>query len=737
MDVKELALRHGLTEEEYQLVLDELGRTPTAPEVGVVSAMWSEHCSYKSSRVHLRRLPTTGPQVVQGPGENAGAVDIGDGLAAVFKMESHNHPSYIEPYQGAATGVGGILRDVFTMGARPVGNLNSLRFGAIDHERTPYLYHGVVSGIAGYGNCVGVPTVGGEVYFDPSYNGNILVNVFTVGIAEKDGIFRGVAAGIGNPIFYVGAGTGRDGIHGATMASEQFDEGSEEKRPTVQVGDPFREKLLIEACLELMRTGAIIGIQDMGAAGLTSSSVEMADRGNNGVRIQIHDIPMREEGMNAYECLLSESQERMLVVLERGREDEVARVFDKWELEWAQIGEVIDGDRFEVFEGEEQVVDLPVSLLTSSAPSYDRPMKRPAYMDALREVLPEEPEDLSAALAALLGSPNICSRRPIFEQFDHMVGVGTVVAPGQGDAAVLRVPGTDAALAIAVDCNPRYCYLDPYEGAKLAVAECARNISCTGAKPLGTTDCMNFGDPTNPEIMWQFARAIDGMSEACIALDVPVVGGNVSLYNASSNVDIYPTPTVALVGRFEAPLSESRGYCTMAFEQEGDAVLLLGTTDSSDIGGSEYLWTSTGELGARPPRIDLEREVALQELLRDLISRDVLASAHDCSEGGLGVAVVESCLASKSLLGVELDDLEVIDRADLTLFSESPSRVVVSARQEEVEQVLEAAAGAGVPARVIGRVTSRSRVVWGEHLDLALGEARDRHETGLHILDRA
>ena len=734
MDVKALALQHGLTEEEYQLVLDELGRTPTAPEVGVVSAMWSEHCSYKSSRVHLKRLPTTGPQVVQGPGENAGAVDIGGGLAAVFKMESHNHPSYIEPYQGAATGVGGILRDVFTMGARPVGNLNSLRFGAVDHERTPFLYHGVVAGIAGYGNCVGVPTVGGEVYFDPSYNGNILVNVFTVGIAKKDGIFRGVAAGVGNPIFYVGAGTGRDGIHGATMASEQFDEGSEEKRPTVQVGDPFREKLLIEACLELMRTGAIIGIQDMGAAGLTSSSVEMADRGNNGVRIQIHDIPMREEGMNAYECLLSESQERMLVVLEKGREDEVGRVFDKWELEWAQIGEVIEGDRFEVFEGEEQVVDLPVGLLTSSAPSYERPMKRPSYMDHLSEVVPDEPEDLSLALAELLASPNICSRRPIFEQFDHMVGVGTVVAPGQGDAAVLRVPGSDTALAIAVDCNPRYCYLDPYEGAKLAVAECARNISCTGALPLGTTDCMNFGDPTNPEIMWQFARAIDGMSEACLALDVPVVGGNVSLYNASSNVDIYPTPTVALVGRFEQPLEEGQGYCTMGFERAGDAVILLGDSDIEDLGGSEYLWTRTGELGARPPRLDLEHEVELQKLLRELIADNLLASAHDCAEGGLGVAIVESCLQSKGLLGVDLFGLDVIERADLTLFCETPSRVVVSARGDDAGKILEAAARAGVSAAYIGDVIERSRVIWGDRL-LALGEARDRHESGLDTLD--
>ncbi|MGM0557735.1 MAG: phosphoribosylformylglycinamidine synthase subunit PurL [Myxococcota bacterium] len=736
---REFAKANGLSDEEYDRALETLGRDPTLPEVGVISAMWSEHCSYKSSRVHLARLPTEGEQVVQGPGENAGAIDIGDGYAAVFKMESHNHPSYIEPYQGAATGVGGILRDVFTMGARPIGNMNSLRFGAIDHEKTPHLFHGVVGGIAGYGNCVGVPTVGGEIYFDPSYNANILVNVFNIGVCKKDEIFKGIAEGVGNPIFYVGSGTGRDGIHGATMASQEFSEEAEEQRPTVQVGDPFREKLLLEACLELMRTGAIVGIQDMGAAGLTSSSVEMADRANNGIRIDVDKIPAREEDMSAYEFLLSESQERMLIVIEEGRTEEVARVFDRWELEWAQIGEVIDGDRFEVVEKGETVVDIPVSVLTSAAPKYDRPQARPAYMDELESAHVDEPADLAEAFEYLLASPNICSRRVVYEQFDHMVGVGTVVRPGEGDAAVLRIPGTDRAVAIAVDNNSRFCYLDAEQGARLAVAECARNISCTGATPLGATDCMNFGNPENPEIMWQFARAVDGIKAACEALDTPIVSGNVSLYNASNDVDIYPTPSVALVGSFEHPPSgtglDAEGYTGMGFQQDGDVIVLLGETDPTDLGGSEYLWRATGEIGDRPPKLDLDREVAVQKLVRSLISDGLVHSAHDCSEGGLGVALAESCFVSDlENAGVELD-VEVDERADLWLFTESPSRIVVSVSADDLDTVLEMAGAASVPAEALGHVAVHGQFGWGDVLRADIGALEDAWATGLDVLN--
>lgn len=730
--IKAEALAHGLTESEYELVLQRLGRVPTMPEIGVLSAMWSEHCSYKSSRVHLKTLPTEGPQVVQGPGENAGVVDLGGELVAVFKMESHNHPSYIEPYQGAATGVGGILRDVFTMGARPVANLNSLRFGAMTHSKTPHLFNGVVGGIAGYGNCVGVPTVGGEVYFDSSYNGNILVNVFTVGVAKRDEIFKGIASGVGNPVFYVGAKTGRDGIHGATMASEQFGEDSQEKRPTVQVGDPFGEKLLIEACLELMRTGAIVGIQDMGAAGLTSSSVEMADRGQCGLRLDIDRIPKREEGMNAYECLLSESQERMLVVLEQGRADDVAEIFEKWDLAWAHIGEVIEQQVFEVIEHGEVVCHLPVDLLTSDAPVYDRPQKCPRYLLDLQPVAFGPPDDLAEVALKLLGSPNLCSRRPIFEQFDHMVGVGTVVVPGAADAAVIRVPGTNQAMAIKVDCNSRYCYLDAKQGAALAVAECARNISCTGALPLGTTDCLNFGDPTNPEIMWQFAQAIEGMGEACRVLDTPVVGGNVSLYNASFDVDIYPTPTVAMVGRFEGAVED---HCTAGFKQAGDVVMLLGETRPDDLGGSEYASWVHGQLGQVPPTLDLEAERRVQVLVRQLIAERVIDQAHDCAEGGVLTALLESCLIGSLGFEAVAGLIPAGVRPDHWLWSESPSRIIVSGAPEARQRVLDMAHQLDVPVQVIGVVKMSQVLFWPDiamHIDL--DEAHRVHAQGLASL---
>jgi len=733
---REVAEASGLTEDEYEMMLEAIGREPTVTEIGVVGAMWSEHCSYKSSKVHLAKLPSDGKNVVQGPGENAGAVDIGDGMAAVFKMESHNHPSYIEPHQGAATGIGGILRDVFTMGARPVGLLDSLRFGSPSFERTPYLFHGVVDGIAEYGNCVGVPTVGGELYFEPAYNQNILVNVFAVGLVEEDDIFRAKAEGPGNPVYYVGAATGRDGIHGATMASEEFSEEDAEKRPSVQVGDPFREKLLIEACLELMDTDAVVGVQDMGAAGLTSSAVEMADRGDVGIRIDVDEIPAREEGMNAYEFLLSESQERMLVVLEEGREETLAEIFDRWELEWAQVGEVVEGNRFEVHEGGERVVDLDVGLLTSEAPTYRRPMERPGYLKGRRAPTVDPPEDLESAFAELVGRPNIASTESVYEQYDHMVGVGTVVRPGEGDAAVLRIPETDRAFAIASDCNSRYCYLDPREGARLAVAECARNLSCVGAEPVGTTDCMNFGNPENPEIMWQFKEAVEGMAEACEAFDVPVVSGNVSLYNATDDGNIYPTPSVAMVGRFEEPLagdSESGGFCGAGFREPGDEVWLLGETDPSEIGGSEYLMMRTGELGDEPPRIGLERERNLQKLVRRLVRQGRVRNAHDCAEGGLGVALAECCFLAGDDLGVRLE-VEARERADLELFAESPSRVIVSAPPSGAGAIERAAAEVGVPARRLAEVRAHGRFRWPGVLDLEVETLRSRWEAGLERL---
>ncbi len=727
---REMVHEHGLTDLEYDHALNVLGRTPTLTELGIISVMWSEHCSYKSSRIHLATLPTDGPQVVQGPGENAGAVDIGGGLAAVFKMESHNHPSFIEPYQGAATGVGGILRDVFTMGARPIANLNSLRFGRIDHPKTPHLFWGVVGGIAGYGNCVGVPTVGGEIYFDSCYDGNILVNAFTLGVCPTDGIFKGIAAGIGNPVFYVGAGTGRDGIHGATMASAEFDADSDEKRPTVQVGDPFREKLLIEACLELMQTGAIVGIQDMGAAGLTSSSVEMADRGKVGLLLDIDRVPMREDGMTAYEAMLSESQERMLVVIEEGREDEVQRVFQKWELEWAQVGEVIEEQVLRVMQHGEVQAELPVGLLTSDAPQYDRPRSRPRYLDALSSPPIDAPVSLEAAFIELLSSPNIGSRAPVWEQYDHMVGVGTVVNPGQAGAAVLRIPGTDRAVALAVDCNSRKVYVNPREGARHAVAECSRNVACTGARPLGTTDCLNFGDPTVPEVMWQLVEAIAGLGEACRALDVPIVGGNVSLYNTTDGVSIYPTPTVAVVGAFEQPIGRDErgdvGFVAGSCQAAHDAVVLLGATDASDLGASEYLFLRTGSIGASIPRIDLDAEARLQQLVRSLVAARSIRSAHDCAEGGLGIALVETVLGTP--FGIELE-LEPIDRPDLWLFSESPSRVIVST--PSADTVLAAAAAAGVPATVIGTVTDVALLRWRGLLELVLDDAREAHAGAL------
>ena len=642
---------HGLSPEEYQRVLHAMGREPNLTELGIFSVMWSEHCSYKSSRIHLKKLPTTGPQVICGPGENAGVVDIGDGQAAIFKMESHNHPSYIEPYQGAATGVGGILRDVFTMGARPVANLNALRFGRHDHPKMKHLVSGVVAGIGGYGNCVGVPTVGGEVNFHRAYDGNILVNAMTVGVAETAKIFYSAASGVGNPIVYVGSRTGRDGIHGATMASADFDEDSEEKRPTVQVGDPFTEKLLIEACLELMASDAIVAIQDMGAAGLTSSSVEMASKGGVGIELDMDSVPCRETGMTPYEMMLSESQERMLMVLKPGREPEAEAIFRKWELDFAVIGRVTDTGRMVLTWQGAVVCDIPLGPLADDAPSYDRPWV-PTSAPAPLAGAPDS-ADVAADLLALMASPDLASRRWIWEQYDHMVGADTVQRPG-GDAAVVRVHGTAKGLAISTDCTPRYCFADPVEGGKQAIAECWRNLTAVGATPLATTDCMNFGNPQRPEIMGQFVGCIEGMAQACAALDFPIVSGNVSLYNETKNDDgsgsaILPTPAIGGIGL----LADWTKSATIAFKAAGEAIFLVGAPGLGHLGQSLWLREIHGREDGPPPPVDLAAERRFGDIVRALIVDGLVSAVHDLSDGGLAVAVAEMALAGRIGADVE------------------------------------------------------------------------------------
>ena len=754
---RELAREHKLTEDEYALVLRSLGRTPTYAELGVFSVMWSEHCSYKSSRLHLRRLPTKGPRVIQGPGENAGVVDIGDGFAAVFKMESHNHPSFIEPYQGAATGVGGILRDVFTMGARPVASLNSLRFGRPDHPRTPELLRGVVAGIAGYGNCIGVPTVGGEVQFDAHYDGNILVNAFTCGVARADRIFYGRATGVGNRILYIGAKTGRDGIHGATMASDEFSEGGPSRRPTMQVGDPFMGKLLIEACLELFAADVLEGIQDMGAAGLTSSSVEMAGRAKNGIDLDLDLIPRRAKAMTPYEILLSESQERMLLVAKPGCEERVLEICRKWDLDAAVVGEVTATKRWVVkatpgydpLAAEQTprapvaVCDIPISILTDDAPIYSRPRMPeregstsldPAAIPVLTQ------ERLKGELLGLLGSPNIGSRAWIWRQYDQIVRGGTIVRPGS-DAAVVRVPcgadgiggandangpKVDKLLAFAVDCNGRMCQLDPFVGAAMAIAEVCRNLVCSGAEPLAITDCLNFGNPERPEVMEQFARAVDGLAAACKALDVPIVSGNVSLYNETTVAGedgkpvgraILPTPTVAAVGL----VASIEDVVTAPFKRAGDAVLLLGKAASSGaraLAGSEWLTRSIGKLAGEGPLLELVAEGKLQKLVLRLARAHLLRSAHDVSDGGLAVALAECCVSGPDAscdvgARLELARREASVQAAAELFGEAPSRIVVSVPSAEVERVLAEARSAGVDAVRIGETG-------GAHLELTI-----------------
>jgi phosphoribosylformylglycinamidine synthase II len=724
--------RHGLKPDEYDRIVRALGREPSETELGIFSVMWSEHCSYKSSRIHLRKLPTHGPRVLQGPGENAGAVDIGDGLAAVFKIESHNHPSYIEPYQGAATGVGGIIRDIFTMGARPIALMNSLRFGPLDGgdgARTRRIVEGVVAGIAGYGNSIGIPTVGGEIAFEDSYAGNPLVNVFCLGISRADALVKGTAAGIGNPVYYVGAKTGRDGIHGATMASAEFDEKSAEKRPAVQVGDPFMEKLLLEACLELMKTDALVGVQDMGAAGLTCSTSEMGARGGSGIEIDVRHVPQRESGMTPYEIMLSESQERMLLVVKKGREAEVEEIFEKWDLHAAQIGEVTPDGVLRVKDHGKTVAEIPNTALVDQAPVYDRPTSRPAYLDTVRRldqsIFASAPLDADA-LRMLLASPAIASKRWVYRQYDHMVRTNTLVLAGMG-AGVVRVKGTSRALALSTDGNGRYGYLDPRRGAMLALAEAARNVACAGGVPIGATNCLNFGNPERPEIMWQFVEAVEGLADACKALDIPITGGNVSLYNETDGRAIYPTPVIGVVGLIE----NADRVLSRTFKHAGDDIILFGE-GFGELGGSEYLKVVLGKVQGEPPRLDLDRERALIRLLTRAAAEGMLQSAHDCSDGGIAITLCE-CSFDSGGIGLEVD-LPAARTAAATLFGESASRAVVTIRPENRQPLMEMAAEEGVPALAIGK-TGGSRIrmaIAGERaIDGAVEELESLWNTAL------
>ena len=729
---------HGFSPEEYQRLLEILGREPTITELGIFSVMWSEHCSYKSSRLHLRRFPTDGPRVVQGPGENAGAVDIGDGITAVFKIESHNHPSFIEPYQGAATGVGGIIRDIFTMGARPIALLNSLRFGEIDNPDTRRLVDGVVAGIAGYGNSIGIPTVGGEIAFEPGYAGNPLVNVFCLGVAKADALAMGVASGVGNPVYYVGAKTGRDGIHGATMASAEFDEHSADKRPAVQVGDPFMEKLLLEACLEVMRTDALVGTQDMGAAGLTCSTSEMGARGDAGIEIDVALVPQRETGMTPYEIMLSESQERMLLVARRGREAEVEQVFEKWDLHAVRIGEVTGDGLLRIRDQGQVVAEIPNRPLADRAPLYDRPTARPAYLDDANHLdlaTLSPPADPRRIWLDLLDTPAVASKRWVYRQYDHMVRTNTVVLPGLG-AGVVRVKGTERALVFSLDGNGRHCFLDPAEGGRLAVAEAARNVACAGAVPIGATNCLNFGNPERPEIMWQFSQAVDGIAEACRALDVPITGGNVSLYNETDGQAIYPTPVLGVVG----VLDDVTHVLTRVFPEPDLEIVLLGDP-AGGLGGSEYLKQAHGLVRGTPAPVDLDRERALQALLVDAARGRWIRSAHDGSDGGLAVTLAECCVESGAV-GAQVDlpgSVEPVGQDERfgvvqALFGEAPSRVVVSVAAGQRERLLSGARERSVPAVVIGR-TGGDRIrlaVSGEQVaDIGLDEAEQAWGEGL------
>jgi len=719
--MKELTYREmGLNDQEFESIKVILGREPNYLELGMFSVMWSEHCGYKNSKPLLKTFPTDGPQVIQGPGENAGVVDIGDNQALVFKIESHNHPSAIEPYQGAATGVGGIVRDIFTMGARPIASLNSLRFGSLEDARVRQLFSGVVAGIAGYGNCLGIPTVGGEVYFNPSYQGNPLVNAMCVGLVEIDQIALAVASEVESPIMIVGAKTGRDGIHGATFASEELSEASAAKRPAVQVGDPFMEKLLIEACLELIREDLVAGMQDLGAAGLTSSIAESASKKGRGVMVDVLQVPRRETGMTPYEVMLSESQERMLIVPRAGKEARIEEIFTKWGLDATVIGQVTDDGLFRVMEGKEQVGAVPVAALTESCPIYYREGQEPDYYQECRSFNPLdlEPVELTPALINLLQSPNIASKEWVYRQYDHQVMTNSSILPGDGDAAVLRIKGGSKGAAFTTDCNGRLVYLDPYQGGMQAVCEAARNLACVGARPLALTNCLNFGNPEKPNVYWQMQNAIKGMAEAARALNTPVVSGNVSLYNESADRAIFPTPVVGMVGLMP-DIARRQG---MAFKDEGDRIVLLGELNQ-ELGGSEHLYLAYGlEKGAVPPA-DLEREKSLIELLLDLAENQILASCHDISEGGLAVALAESAIKGK--IGFKVNLEHPASRWDGLLFSEAPGRAVVSVKPAKLDELVEKARAWGVPCLMLGRVEGSNLIYQGNGQEL-IGIALDQ-----------
>ncbi|WP_027094158.1 phosphoribosylformylglycinamidine synthase subunit PurL [Cohnella thermotolerans] len=688
----------GVSDSEYELICEFLGRKPNYTEIGVFSVMWSEHCAYKNSKPLLKRFPTTGPRVLMGPGEGAGIVDIGDNQAVVFKIESHNHPSAVEPYQGAATGVGGIIRDIFSMGSRPIALLNSLRFGKLENDRVRYLFEHVVSGIAGYGNCIGIPTVGGEVMFDEAYEGNPLVNAMCVGLIDHDQIQRGVAKGVGNPVFYVGPATGRDGIHGATFASEDLTAESEAKRSAVQVGDPFMEKLVMEATLELIASGIVLGIQDMGAAGLTCSSAEMASKAGNGMELYLDEVPQREEGMTAYEMMLSESQERMLFVTEPQHEAQAKAIFERWGLHCAKVGKVTDDGRLRLFHKGEQVADMPVKALVDDCPVYHKPSKVPDYylkngsVDTTRY---EQVTDLNAALKKVLGSPSLASKEWVYNQYDYQVRTSTAVVPGS-DAAVVTIRGTRKALAMTTDCNGRYAYLDPEVGGRIAVAEAARNIVCSGGEPLAITDNLNFGSPEKPEVFWQMEKAVDGMAEACRFLETPVIGGNVSLYNENAKGAIYPTPVVGMVGLVE----DIDHITTQEFKAEGDVIFLLGET-KAEIGGSEFQYAVHGVTEGRPPELDLATERRLHQAVLGAIRQGLVASAHDLSEGGLAAALAESGFGRG--LGAKVDFATNL-RPDLALFSESQSRILLSAKPEQAAELAAYLRSQDVPLQKLGTV---------------------------------
>ena len=727
----QLAVELGLKLDEYEKIVDILGRIPSVTELYMYSLMWSEHCSYKHSRKALRMFPTTGEHVLQGPGENAGVIGVGDGWAIAFKMESHNHPSAIEPYQGAATGVGGIIRDIFTMGARPIASLNSLRFGTLDKPRQRYLFEGSVAGIGGYGNCLGVPTVGGEVYFEEAYEGNCLINAMSLGLMREDEIIRATASGPGNLVLLIGSTTGRDGIGGASvLASQEFDERAEDKRPAVQVGDPFEEKLLIEACLELLSNKLLVGLGDCGAAGLTSSISEMADRGGVGVDLDVTKIPARENEMKPFEFMVSESQERMVGVVEPEKLEAAHAICAKWGLRSTVIGTVTDTGRFIVREGESIVADMPASTLANDAPIYDPAMERPAYLDEVQAFdpmsldLPADETTLSEVLLGLLSSPNICSRRWIWEQYDHQVILNTVVLPG-GDAAVLRIGDEGRGIAVSSDCNGRYCYLDPYVGAQIALAEASRNVACTGANPAAITDCLNFGNPEKPEVFYTFHEAIRGLSDACKAWGIPVISGNVSFYNESFGSPIYPTPTVGLVG----VMDDVTKHTTVAFKNEGDVIVLVGES-LEELGGSEYLKIEHGLVSGPPPSLDLELEADVQAVVRDSIVAGLVRSAHDCSEGGVAVTLAECCLAGGLGADVHLhDELHPV----ASLFGETQSRIVVSVSEGDADAFVAALLEREVPYSVIGTVGG-DRLTICERLDLSLDDLCEAFEPTLERL---